>query len=72
MSYLLRVTVLFGTGLIFSGILNAGGIKGTVKYEGKVPRMKPIKMAADPICDGKHTEGPARLEWLLAGGEGEF
>ena len=72
MSYRSRATFILTTGLIFSSILTAGGIKGTVKYEGKVPRMKPIKMAADPICDGKHAEGPARLEWLLAGSEGEL
>ena len=72
MSYRSRATFILTTGLIFSSILTAGGIKGTVKYEGKIPRMKPIKMAADPICDGKHAEGPARLEWLLAGSEGEL
>lgn len=67
------VTKTIGLSVLFlslSGILFAGGIKGTVKYEGKVPKMKPIRMAADPICDGKHTQGPARLEWLLAGPEG--
>ena len=72
MSFRSRATLILTIGLIFSSILTAGGIKGTVKYKGKVPRMKPIKMAADPICDGKHAEGPARLEWLLAGSEGEL
>lgn len=58
--------------LISVSVLTAGGVKGTVKYDGKVPKMRPIKMAADPICDGKHPEGPARQEWLLAGAEGEL
>jgi plastocyanin len=51
--------------------LYGGGIKGTVKYEGKVPKMRPLKMAADPICDMKH-DAPVRAEWLLAGPGGEL
>ena len=34
--------------------------------------MKPIKMAADPICDGQHAGGPARSEWLLAKDDGSL
>ena len=44
MSFRSRATLILTIGLIFSSILTAGGIKGTVKYKGKVPRMKPIKM----------------------------
>lgn len=58
--------------IMLAGSLDAkGSIKGTVKYEGKVPRMRPIKMAADPICDMKH-DAPVRAEWLLAGPNGEL
>jgi hypothetical protein len=70
--YLSRITTALVTVIILSTSLTAGGIKGTVKYDGKVPKMRPIKMAADPICNGLHTEGPARLEWLLAGPNGEL
>ena len=38
----------------------------------KIPKMKPIKMAADPICDGQHAGGPARSEWLLAKDDGSL
>ena len=58
--------------LLLSGFLYGGGIKGIVKFDGKAPKMKPIKMSADPICDGKHADGPARSEWLLSGSEGEL
>jgi len=34
----------------------AGTIRGTVTYEGRVPKFREIKMDADPICLSKHTE----------------
>ena len=46
----------------------AGDISGTVKFEGKVPKMKPLKMDADPICKSKHSEAP--LSEALVLGEG--
>jgi len=52
--------------------INAGDINGKVKYEGGIPKMKPIKMAADPICDGQHSSGPARSEWLIAKDDGSL
>ncbi len=58
--------------VMLAGSLDAkGSIKGTVKYEGKVPKMKVIRMGADPICDAKH-DSPARAEWFLAGPDGEL
>ncbi len=53
---------------IFAG----GTITGTIKYAGKVPRMKALKMAADPICDSKHKDTPARQDWLIVGDNGEL
>ncbi len=41
-------------------------ISGTVRYEGKVPTMKPIKMDADPGCAMKHT-GDVLDEKLVLG-----
>mgnify|MGYP001179879254 CR=1 FL=1 len=53
--------------------LYGGGIKGTMKYEGKVPKMKDLKkeMASDKVCDMMH-DSPVRDEWLLAGPDGEL
>ena len=54
------------------GIISAGGsITGTVKYDGKVPRMRKLKMDAEPICSAKHLT-PVTAEWLLAGENGEL
>ena len=69
----LRKVSLFALVYFSMSFLFAGGtITGTVKYEGKVPPMKALKMAADPICDGKHKDAPARMEWLVVGDNGEL
>ena len=31
-----------------------GTLKGNVKYQGKVPKAKPLKMDADPVCGASH------------------
>ena len=33
-----------------------GSLVGNVKYEGKVPGKKPLKMDADPVCGSSHDE----------------
>jgi plastocyanin len=38
-----------------------------VKYEGKVPNLKPIDMAADPACAKKHGAKPQANEALVLG-----
>ncbi|MFQ6616157.1 MAG: carboxypeptidase regulatory-like domain-containing protein [Fidelibacterota bacterium] len=48
-----------------------GKVTGTVVYDGPVPRMKPIRMGSDPVCEMKQEE-PVRTEWLLAGENGEL
>jgi plastocyanin len=44
----------------------AGGISGTVKYEGAVPNLKPVAMDADPGCAKKHSTA-AKSEVLVLG-----
>ena len=35
---------------------NAGDIKGKVKYDGKPPKKRPLRMDADPVCGSSHSE----------------
>ena len=44
----------------------AGSLTGSVKYEGKVPNLKPIDMAAVPECAKKHSS-PQPNEALVLG-----
>jgi plastocyanin len=44
----------------------ASTVSGTVTYNGKVPNLKPIDMAADPACAAKHS-APVKSEMLVLG-----
>jgi plastocyanin len=44
----------------------AGAVEGTVRYDGAVPNLKPIKMDADPGCAKKHSS-PVKPEVLVLG-----
>ena len=44
----------------------AGSISGTVSYEGAVPKLRPIRMDADPGCAKKHSS-PVASEMLVLG-----
>jgi plastocyanin len=41
-------------------------VSGTIHYQGKVPKLSPIQMAADPTCAAKHKE-PQLPEILVLG-----
>jgi len=47
----------------------AGEIIGTVKWEGKAPKMRPIQMAADAVCAAAHGTAPTS-ESLVVGADG--
>ena len=47
-------------------LASAGNLTGSVKYDGKVPNLKPIDMAADPNCAKKHGT-PQKNEALVLG-----
>ena len=40
----------------FFAVSNAGDINGKVKYDGKPPKKKPLRMDADPVCGAAHSE----------------
>ena len=47
------------------GIIYAeGSIIGTITFEGKAPKMKPLKLDADPICVVNNEIAPKK-EWLI-------
>jgi len=62
-------STLTATLLVLSVIpATAGTVSGTVRYEGKIPKLKRQDMRADPGCVAKHNEPPPSE--LLVLGEG--
>ena len=58
---LVQMIVLFSAvGIIYAG----GSITGTITFEGKAPKMKPLKVDADPICVANNEIAPKK-EWLI-------
>lgn len=58
----------FLIGIIFACTVLAGEITGVVKWDGNVPKMKPLKMDADPVCSASYDgKDPARAESLVLG-----
>ena len=45
----------------------AGSITGTAVYEGKVPALKPLAVAAEPMCAKKHPTVPNEMLVLGSG-----
>lgn len=41
--------------ILVSSLMDAGTLKGTVKYDGKPPKKKRLKMDADPVCGSSHS-----------------
>ncbi len=52
--------------LIAGPALGQGTITGTVKYEGRVPNLRPLKLDGDPMCAQKHSEA-VRSELVVLG-----
>ena len=58
---MVQMIVLFSAvGIIYAG----GSITGTITFEGKAPKMKPLKLDADPICVANSEIAPKK-EWLI-------
>ena len=54
------IVFLSAVGIIYAG----GSITGTITFEGKAPKMKPLKVDADPICVANNEIAPKK-EWLI-------
>ena len=55
--------------LILSSVLTfcfAGDIQGKIIFDGKAPKMKPLRMDADPVCVANNEVAPKK-EWLILG-----
>lgn len=39
-----------------TGATGTSSISGTIRFEGAAPRLRPLRMEADPVCEKKHTE----------------
>ncbi len=52
--------------VLISGLTVAGSVTGTVKYDGAVPKLRSIRMDADPGCAKKHSS-PVKSEMLVLG-----
>ena len=53
--------------LIMSSVLTfgfAGDIQGKITFDGKAPKMKSLRMDADPVCVANNEVAPRR-EWLI-------
>ena len=54
------IVLLSAVGIIYAG----GSITGTITFEGKAPKMKPLRLDADPICVANSETAPKK-EWLI-------
>lgn len=45
----------------------AGTITGTITFDGKAPMMRPLQVAADPVCEQIHGDDPPLTDWLVLG-----
>jgi plastocyanin len=62
------VLLVFLCSLVLTTAAFAGSVTGKIVYEGTVPTMKKLDMAADPTCAHKHEgEEPPRSEMLVLG-----
>ena len=71
---LVLVYLVIPAGPVSAGDVSVGGvdqpggtIKGTVKFDGRKAKRKPIRMSADAYCDGAHKGGKALNERYVFG-----
>ncbi|MEM7581866.1 MAG: carboxypeptidase regulatory-like domain-containing protein [Acidobacteriota bacterium] len=56
--------------IVFSTAAFAGSITGKITYDGSVPKLRPIKMDADPSCVQKHRSPVYPQSLVLGDGNG--
>lgn len=55
------IVLLSAVGIIYAG----GSITGTITFEGKAPKMKPLKLDADPVCVANNEVVPKKEGLVL-------
>ena len=60
------------TAVIATNAMAAGTVTGTIKYEGAVPNMRTINMAADPTCVKNNAGKEVKAETLVLGANKEL
>ena len=68
MNKIIIIIIFFSLGAI---ILFAGEVKGSVKYVGKPPKAKRLRMDADPVCAASHQEA-AKAESFVVDANGNL
>lgn len=51
--------------LVLPTLINAGDVTGTVKFNGKPPKAKKIRMDADPVCSMAHQEAAYSESFIM-------
>ena len=54
MKNIISFSIVISIGLLVTSI-DAGTLKGHVKYDGKAPKKKKLRMDADPVCGSSHS-----------------
>jgi len=65
-----QILIVAVTLAIAAGSVRAGGLSGSVKFDGAAPKAKKIKMAADPKCLELHADEPVLSEELVVNENG--
>lgn len=58
------VNVLIITGVLLSTLI-AGDLVGTVKYDGKAPKKKTLRMDSDPVCSSSHQDDVFNQSFII-------
>ncbi len=67
MSWSTRALALGSTLALCGGVAAAGTVTGTVTYVGAVPALRPLDVAAEPVCAKKHATIPNEMLVLGSG-----
>ena len=60
------LSIIVSLGLLVVSI-DAGTLKGHVKYDGKAPKKKKLRMDADPVCGSSHSSPVLSENFKMAG-----